>query len=164
MTAGSIAPITLEAGEGETRWFLGGLATIKASGETTDGRVAVIENHAPKGHGSPLHIHRNEDEWFYVTDGELTFWVGGQVIYGQDRVVRLRPARRTAHLHRHLAGGPLPARRRARRLRELPACALRAGRDADTPTGNEPASRSGSDDGHRRRVRLEIIGPPGIPA
>ena len=25
-------------------------------------------------------MHHREDEWFYVTDGELTFWVGGQVI------------------------------------------------------------------------------------
>src|SRR5207247_2889369 len=28
---------------------------------------------------SPLHVHHNEDEWFYVTEGELTFWVGGQL-------------------------------------------------------------------------------------
>ncbi len=35
---------------------------------------------ATRGSGSPLHVHRNEDEWFYVTEGELTFWVGGQVI------------------------------------------------------------------------------------
>jgi hypothetical protein len=27
-----------------------------------------------------MHVHRNEDEWFYVTEGELTFWVGGEVI------------------------------------------------------------------------------------
>ena len=25
-------------------------------------------------------MHRNEDEWFYVTEGVLTFWVGGRVI------------------------------------------------------------------------------------
>jgi hypothetical protein len=24
--------------------------------------------------------HLSEDEWFYVTEGELTFWVGGRVI------------------------------------------------------------------------------------
>ena len=30
----------------------------------------------------PLHIHSREDEWFYVTEGELTFWVGGEVIQG----------------------------------------------------------------------------------
>src|SRR5256714_12018755 len=28
----------------------------------------------------PAHVHHNEDEWFYVTEGELSFWVGGRVI------------------------------------------------------------------------------------
>ena len=76
----SVAPIALKPGEGDARWFLGVLATIKSSAETTDGRVAVIEHLAPQGAGSPLHVHHNEDEWFYVTEGELAFWVGGQVI------------------------------------------------------------------------------------
>jgi quercetin dioxygenase-like cupin family protein len=66
-------------GDGDARWFLGALTTIKASGETTAGRVAVIENWAPRGHGSPLHVHHGEDEWFYVLSGELTFWIDGHV-------------------------------------------------------------------------------------
>src|SRR5436189_4114046 len=76
----STAPIALQAGEGEALWFLGSLVTIKSASETTDGRVAVLENYAPRGGGSPMHVHRREDEWFYVTEGELNFWVGGQVI------------------------------------------------------------------------------------
>jgi quercetin dioxygenase-like cupin family protein len=72
-------PIALQPDEGDARWFLGGLTTIKASGETTAGRVAVTENHGPRGYGSPLHVHHNEDEWFYVLSGELTFWIDGQV-------------------------------------------------------------------------------------
>jgi quercetin dioxygenase-like cupin family protein len=76
----SVAPIALQAGEGDALWFLGSLVTIKSSAESTDGRVAVIESYSPRGGGSPLHVHRREDEWFYVTEGELTFWVGGQVI------------------------------------------------------------------------------------
>jgi quercetin dioxygenase-like cupin family protein len=76
----AVAPIALTAGEGEALWFLGILATIKASSESTAGRVAVIEHLAPRGSGSPLHVHHNEDEWFYITEGELTFWVGGHVI------------------------------------------------------------------------------------
>ena len=77
-------PIAMQQGEGEARWFLGALATIKSSGETTGGRVSVTENWAPRGHGSPLHVHHNEDEWFYVLSGELTFWVDGQVITATD--------------------------------------------------------------------------------
>src|SRR5438874_12813947 len=80
-TAGTaLAPVALHEDEGEALWFLGVLATIKASSETTDGRVAVIEHLAPQGSGSPLHVHHNEDEWFYVTEGELSFWVGGRLI------------------------------------------------------------------------------------
>ena len=75
----SPAPIVLQPGEGDARWFLGALLTIKSSRDTTDGRVAVIEHHAPQGHGSPLHVHHNEDEWFYVTEGELTFRVADGV-------------------------------------------------------------------------------------
>jgi quercetin dioxygenase-like cupin family protein len=75
-----VAPIALRPDEGEALWFLGLLGTIKASAETTDGRVAVVDNLAPRGAGAPLHVHRREDEWFFVTEGELTFWVGGQVI------------------------------------------------------------------------------------
>ena len=76
----AVAPIALTAGEGEALSFLGILVTIKASSESTAGRVAVIEHLAPRGSGSPLHVHYYEDEWFYITEGELTFWVGGQVI------------------------------------------------------------------------------------
>src|SRR6266700_7776758 len=76
----ALSPVALHKDEGEALWFLGVLATIKASSETTDGRVAVIEHLAPQGAGSPLHVHHNEDEWFYVPEGELSFWVGGRLI------------------------------------------------------------------------------------
>ena len=75
-----VAPIVAGPGEGEALWFLGILATIKSSAETTDGAVAVIEHLAPRGAGSPLHVHSREDEWFYVIEGELTLWVGGETI------------------------------------------------------------------------------------
>ena len=80
IASAAVSPIALRADEGEAIWSFGVLATIKASSETTDGRVAVIEHLAPQGAGSPLHVHHREDEWFYVTEGTLTFWVGGKVI------------------------------------------------------------------------------------
>jgi hypothetical protein len=61
-----LAPIALGAGEGEALWFLGLLAMVKASSESTGGRVAVMEHLAPRGSGSPLHVHHREDEWFYI--------------------------------------------------------------------------------------------------
>ncbi len=79
-TTDALAPIALAPGTGEALWFMGGLTTIKAGADATAGRVAVTENLAPRGSGSPLHVHRREDEWFYVIEGELTFWVGGETI------------------------------------------------------------------------------------
>ena len=78
MSQAAALPIALDQGAGDARWFLGALATIKASGEATGGRVAVTDFWAPRGHGSPLHVHRNEDEWVYVLSGELTFWIDAQ--------------------------------------------------------------------------------------
>jgi quercetin dioxygenase-like cupin family protein len=79
-TTPPIAPIAYGPGEGEALWAFGGLATIKSTSATTGGSVMVSEQLAPRGVGSPLHVHHREDEWFYVLDGEVTFWVGGEVI------------------------------------------------------------------------------------
>ena len=80
-TVPSIYPIALPPGRRRSHLVVrAGARVIKASSETTGGRVAVIEHLAPQGAGSPLHVHRREDEWFYVIEGALTFWVGGEVI------------------------------------------------------------------------------------
>src|SRR5215207_6801388 len=73
----------LGAGEGEALWGDGLLATIKANGEQTDGRSSLVEILAPDGYGSGLHVHRREDEAFWILEGELTFYVGDQTIEAQ---------------------------------------------------------------------------------
>jgi quercetin dioxygenase-like cupin family protein len=78
-TTHSVDPIVAGPADGEALWSFASLARVKASAETTAGAVAVIELLAPQGAGSPLHVHTREDEWFYVLEGELTFWVGGDV-------------------------------------------------------------------------------------
>ena len=72
--------IALGATAGEAYWFFGTLVTIKAGSEETSGGSVITENLTPRGSGSPLHVHHREDEWFYVLDGEVTFWVGGEVL------------------------------------------------------------------------------------
>lgn len=62
--------------EGEAFWLLGMLETIKIGAEDTGGEYGVIEAVMRKGDGSPWHVHHEEDEWFYVLDGELTLYVG----------------------------------------------------------------------------------------
>ena len=62
--------------EGEAFWLLGMLQTIKISRADTAGQFGLIEIVVPAGIGSPWHVHPEEDEWFYVLDGDLTFYVG----------------------------------------------------------------------------------------
>lgn len=76
----TLAPIAHGPSGGEHFWFFGGLTTIKADGAATGGGVMVTEQVVPRGGGSPLHVHHNEDEWFYVIEGELTIWVDGTTV------------------------------------------------------------------------------------
>lgn len=69
----------LQDGEGEARWWLGGLATIKATGKETDGHYTLVEVLDPEGE-QPLHVHHREDEGFWVLEGEVTFEVGEKTI------------------------------------------------------------------------------------
>jgi quercetin dioxygenase-like cupin family protein len=62
--------------DGEALWFSGGLLTYKATGDQTNGLIALAEVRAPQGTGSPPHRHHHEDEAWYVIDGELTFLLG----------------------------------------------------------------------------------------
>ncbi len=50
---------------------------LKISSEDTDGSIAVFEQtgFTPKG-GPPLHIHPNQDEFFYIIEGKYQFQVG----------------------------------------------------------------------------------------
>ena len=66
----------LGADEGEAFWLLGMLETVKISGAETNGEYGLVEIVVRAGEGSPWHVHPEEDEWFYVLEGELTFWVG----------------------------------------------------------------------------------------
>lgn len=68
----------LSEGQGEALWFSGGLLTYKTTGSQSNGLLALAEVRAPRGAGSPRHRHHHEDEAWYIIDGELAFWLGGE--------------------------------------------------------------------------------------
>ena len=145
-------------------WFLGQPLVIESSSESSAGHVAVTDVRAPRGSGSPLHVHRNEDEWFYVIEGELTFWVGGHVIdaaagsfvYGPRDVphtfivtseeARFLLVTEPAGFYRFLR----PLAQPAQQLVVPPAA-------SDAPDMQQVVA-SAAEHG------IEILGPPGIPA
>ncbi len=89
-SAGTTSGLGTGPGEGEALWFNGGLGVLRATADQTEGRYTVMELLAPKGFASPLHIHRNEDEFFVVLSGEVRVQhgedvveaVAGSVVYG----------------------------------------------------------------------------------
>src|SRR3954447_26933736 len=57
--------------EGEAYWLLGMLEIVKISGRDTGGEYGLLEITVRAGEGSPWHVHPDEDEWFYVLEGEF---------------------------------------------------------------------------------------------
>lgn len=158
-------PIALRRDEGEALWFLGNLATIKASTETTGGGVAVIEHLSAPGSGSPLHRHTREDEWFYVIEGQLTLWVGGELIEAPAGSFVYGPR---SIPHTFVVSSPEPARfllvtepagfERFMRAFSEPAQTLTIPPPASEPPDVERLTAAAAEYG------IEILGPPGIPA
>jgi quercetin dioxygenase-like cupin family protein len=72
----TVRPLIVAPGEGERIWFTNAEMTIKATAETTDGHLCLIETNAPAGHGPPLHVHADEHEAFYVLAGTLDVQCG----------------------------------------------------------------------------------------
>jgi quercetin dioxygenase-like cupin family protein len=68
-------PYALGSEDGEPLWFFGMLATMKATAEQTGGEFILVEEVAPKGTATPLHVHPEDDESFYILEGEMTFYL-----------------------------------------------------------------------------------------
>src|SRR6476646_2317097 len=64
--------------EGEAHWLLGMLEIVKVSGAETGGAFGLIDVTVRAGEGSPWHVHPDEDEWFYVLEGEFPVYVGDE--------------------------------------------------------------------------------------
>lgn len=61
-------------GEGEALWFLDTLMQVKLGSVDAGGALAVLEQVAPPGSATPMHRHDRTDEYFYVLQGEVTFF------------------------------------------------------------------------------------------
>ncbi len=67
-----------EPTEGRTIGVVGDIYRFLATSEETGGRYSMFEATVLPGGGPPPHIHRREDETFYVLEGEITFQVGDE--------------------------------------------------------------------------------------
>ncbi|HEX6487728.1 MAG TPA: cupin domain-containing protein [Candidatus Dormibacteraeota bacterium] len=66
-------------GEGRATWFAGALMVEKAAG----GGFDLLDQTVPPDYSPPRHVHRHEDEAWYLLEGEATFWCGEQTLQAE---------------------------------------------------------------------------------
>lgn len=73
-----LKPQILSRDQGEHMWYLSNLCTVKVNEEHTGGQFSIVEDIMPPGYETPYHIHRREDETFYLIEGEVEFILDGR--------------------------------------------------------------------------------------
>jgi mannose-6-phosphate isomerase-like protein (cupin superfamily) len=163
MKAAAMNPYLHRDGEGDALWFLGSLATVKAGGAQTGGRLAVVEFLNPPGFAPPLHRHLREDEAFYVLSGTAEFHCAGQVLAAGPGDFVLLPVDRP---HTFVVGPDEPLR--ALQITTpggFEEFAAEVGAPAAERRLPEPGPVDPAALGHAAaRHAVEILGPPPVPA
>lgn len=72
------SPTLRNSKQGRTFAVVGDVYRFLATSDDTDGKYAMWEAIVPPGGGPPPHVHRREQEGFYVLEGEITFRFGEQ--------------------------------------------------------------------------------------
>jgi quercetin dioxygenase-like cupin family protein len=95
----------LPAGEAKCVSLVGDVYQFLSEGEETGGRFAMIEATVSPQGGPPPHIHRREDELFYVLEGELEFLYNGQKTNASPGAFVYLP-RNTLHCFKNIGAKP----------------------------------------------------------
>ncbi len=80
-------------------WFIENLAYVHLDGEDTGGAYHLGEVVGRQGDMPPLHVHHQDDETFYVLEGELTLFLGDQQVTLLAGQAALAP-REVPHVYR----------------------------------------------------------------
>jgi mannose-6-phosphate isomerase-like protein (cupin superfamily) len=94
------AAYRLKADGGERLRFRDVEILIKASADTTGGAFTIFEENEPVD--TALHVHENEDELFYVLEGEHVFQVGDEELHAGPGELVFAP-RGIPHAQRRVA-------------------------------------------------------------
>ena len=118
----------MKADEGQAIWFAGALMILKAAGDRTEGRFALLDQRVAGDYAVPRHVHHAEDEAWYVLEGEVTFYCGDETFAARPsawvflpkdvpHAFRVGPAVRGGQAR--CVGGRPRHRARSRRARRL---------------------------------------------
>ena len=98
-------PMTVPASEGRSIHVLGHEITLQLNCSETGGEYYVFEAVTPPGVGMPLHVHRHEDEFFRVLDGEFEFQLDQKIQKVTTGAMVLSP-RNIPHAFRNVGTKP----------------------------------------------------------
>ena len=97
--------LSLKKGDGKSFWVLGDLYTFKATGKETNGAYTLMEQIIQPKNGPPPHIHRAEDEAFYILEGSFSFMYDGkETVFEQGSFVHIPKG--TLHTFRNIDDKP----------------------------------------------------------
>jgi mannose-6-phosphate isomerase-like protein (cupin superfamily) len=95
----------VEPGEGKTVHVLGADINIRVSSRDTGGAFTTFDARILPLQGPPLHRQRDEDESWYIVEGDFRFEVDGEIVYaGAGSTVFAR--RGTAHTFQNIGTTP----------------------------------------------------------
>jgi quercetin dioxygenase-like cupin family protein len=87
--------------QGDATWFFNALMTSKATMSETAGAYSLTEHLVTSASNPPMHIQTDEEEAFYMIEGEIEFEIDGQVVLATPGTFAL-VARGAAHTFRVL--------------------------------------------------------------
>jgi len=75
----SLSPFIQNDENSAAYWMFDILWVIKAHAAQTNGAFSLIEQEMPFNSGPPPHCHKEMDEIFYILEGEMILWAGGEI-------------------------------------------------------------------------------------
>ena len=97
--------VMLKRGEGDAHWVVGDHVTVKVGATETAGQFAMCELYPWPEAGPPPHVHRLDDEWFYVVEGDFTFMLEETIVRGGPGLAVYLPKGRV-HQYRNVGTQP----------------------------------------------------------
>ena len=74
----ALPPALTPGGSGEILKAYGDEVVILLNSEQTGGKFVMFTDVTPPGGGPPPHYHAKEDEWFFVLEGKVSYFIDGQ--------------------------------------------------------------------------------------